>query len=295
MNNALIFGANGQDGYYLSKLCKLKGIEPICISRTGTEIHADVSKNALVESLIKKYIPTYVFHLAANSTTRHDTVFENHETIATGTLNILESVKRYSPTTKVFIAGSGVQFKNSGKPISENAEFEASSPYAIARIQSVYAARYYRSIGISVYVGYLFHHESPLRKPNHISQKVAMAVKRIAQGGNEILELGDITVVKEWTFAQDIASGILTLVTQEKVHEAVIGSGKGYSIEYWLQVCFRIIDKDWKTFVRLKEDYRAEYAILISDPATMHRLGWQHSVSIEQLAEIMIHADPHVQ
>ena len=66
-------------------------------------------------------------------------------------------------------------------PISETDNFEAKSPYSIARIQSVYAARYFRSLGIKVYVGYLFHHESPLRKDNHVSKMITNAVKRIAQ------------------------------------------------------------------------------------------------------------------
>ena len=65
-------------------------------------------------------------------------------------------------------------------PIRETDEFEANSPYSVARIQSVYAARYFRSLGMKVYVGYLFHHESPLRKPLHVSQMIAIAVKRIA-------------------------------------------------------------------------------------------------------------------
>lgn len=83
---ALIFGANGQDGYYLQELCKLKGIEPIGVARSGNGVIGNVSNYEQVEQLIKQHLPTYVFHLAASSTTRHDALFENHETISTGTL-----------------------------------------------------------------------------------------------------------------------------------------------------------------------------------------------------------------
>ena len=55
-----------------------------------------------------------IFHLAAISTTRHDAIYENHAAIGTGTINILESVKRWSPGSKVFITGSGLQFINMG-------------------------------------------------------------------------------------------------------------------------------------------------------------------------------------
>ena len=287
---ALIFGANGQDGYYLSDLCKLKGIEPIGVSRTGDWVHGDVACYDQVERLIKDHVPSYVFHVAANSTTRHDALFENHETISTGTLNVLEAVKRHCPDAKVFITGSGVQFKNTGNPISENDEFEASSPYSISRIQSVYAARYYRSLGQKVYVGYLFHHESPLRKPGHISKMIALAAQRIANGSDEVIELGDISVEKEWTFAGDIARGIFTLLEQDEVFEATIGSGKSYSIEDWLVQCFRIIDKDWHQYVQLGKKFVPEYRLLLSNPATINKLGWFPSVDLKELAEMMLNS-----
>jgi GDPmannose 4,6-dehydratase len=284
----LIFGANGQDGHYMNELCSLKGIETIGVSRTGNWVKGDVTIYRHVEDLIKEHLPDYIFHLAANSSTRHDTLFENHETISTGTLNILESVKRHSPKSKVFITGSGVQFENKGRPISETDNFEAKSPYSIARIQSVYAARYFRSLGIRVYVGYLFHHESPLRKPNHVSQKIALAVKRIAEGSDEILELGDISVEKEWTFAGDVAKGIFALIEQDEVFEAVIGSGIAYSIENWLEQCFGIIGKDWHDHVCLHEGFTPEYKRLVSNPQTINGLGWFPAVEFPDLAKRMI-------
>ncbi len=286
--NALIFGANGQDGHYLTELCQAQGISPIGISRTGNGIRSDVGSYADVEALIRKYTPTYIFHLAANSTTRHDALFENHETISTGTLNILESVKNHSPQTRVFLAGSGLQFRNAGTPISERDHFEASSPYSVARIQSVYAARYYRTLGLRVYVGYLFHHESPLRKPGHISKMIALAAQRIAAGNVEKLELGDITVEKEWTFAGDIAEAILTLVSQDAVFEAAIGSGVNHSIKDWLDQCFSIIGKDWKDHFHLKGGFIPEYPRLVSDPATILSLGWSPKVGFAELARMMM-------
>jgi GDPmannose 4,6-dehydratase len=288
MNKALIFGAGGQDGFYLSELCKIKSIEPIGISRTGDWIHSDVAKYEDVERLIKHYQPAYVFHVAANSTTKHDAVLENHETISTGSLNILESVKKFCPSTKVFITGSGVQFKNVGNPISEKDDFEASSAYSVSRIQSVYAARYYRSLGIRAYVGYLFHHESPLRKQNHVSQKIVSAVRRIASGSSETIKLEDISVRKEWTFAGDTVEAILMLVEQDNVFEAVIGSGKAYSIEQWLECCFGFIKKDWRKHVTLQDKPKAEYAVLVSNPAIIKSLGWQPKKDIQDLAAIMV-------
>jgi GDPmannose 4,6-dehydratase len=285
----LIFGINGQDGFYLNEICQRRSIDIIGVSRSpGNWECGNIRNFNFVENLIKRVKPEFIFHLAANSTTRHDALFENHETISTGTLNILEAVKRHSPDSRVFITGSGVQFENKGKPISESDNFEANSPYSVARIQSVYAARYFRSLGLRVYVGYLFHHESPLRKPNHVSQKIALAASRIANGSTEVIELGDISVEKEWTFAGDIAGGIFTLIEQDTVFEAVIGSGITYSIENWLEQCFEMIGKDWHDYVRFREGFTPEYKRLVSDTKTINSLGWFPTVGLKDLAEIMI-------
>jgi GDPmannose 4,6-dehydratase len=286
---ALIFGINGQDGYYIKEICREKKIDVIGISRSSEKwIKGDVGNFHFVENLVKTHKPEYIFHLAANSTTNHDAIFENHKTISTGTINILEAVKRHNPVSKVFITGSGLQFENKGLPIKETDNFQANNPYSLARIHSVYVARYFRSLGIHVYIGYLFHHESPFRKAHHISQKIAIAARKIAEGKNEKIELGDISVEKEWTFAGDIAKAIFTLIEQEDIFEATIGSGIAYSIENWIEMCFRIIGKDWKDYIILRQGYIPEYKLLVSNPRTINLLGWYPVVQFNELAEMMM-------
>jgi GDPmannose 4,6-dehydratase len=285
---ALIFGAGGQDGFYLSELLKKQEVKIVGISRNGNFINADIANYKDVCEIIGQHRPEYVFHLAANSTTRHDAMFENHATISTGTLNILESVRNFSPGTKVFISGSGLQFKNKNKPISETDPFEARDPYCVSRIQSVYAARYFRTLGIRVYVGYFFNHDSPLRTERHMTKKIAETAKRIGAGSNEKLEIGDIDVIKEYTYAGDIVKGIWTLVNQDEISEANIASGLGYSIENWLVECFGQIHRNWQDHVIIKKDFVADYKILVSDPSRIFSLGWKPEVSFRELATILM-------
>jgi GDPmannose 4,6-dehydratase len=231
---AIIFGANGQDGFYLSSLLEEKGIAVIGVSRSGNFLKTNIASFTEVAELIKTTAPDFIFHLAANSTTRHDAIFENHETISTGTFNILEAVRLHAPHAKVFISGSGLQFENKNLPIKEADSFEARDAYSVSRIQSVYAARYFRMLGVNVYVGYFFNHDSPRRSERHMAQKIAATAVRIANGSNEKLEIGDMAVIKEWTYAGDIVEGIWLLVNQENVFEANISSGLGYSILDWV-------------------------------------------------------------
>ena len=286
MSKSIIFGITGQDGFYLQELLQKRGHQVMGISRANG---GDVAERTYVENLIRDVHPDLVFHLAANSTTRHEALFENHETISTGTLNILESVKLHCPACRVFITGSGVQFANKGLPISEKDEFAPLSAYAVSRIHSVYAARYYRSLGIQAYVGYLFHHESPLRKPNHLCKKIAELAQRVRDGSKEQITLGDVSVRKEVGFAGDIAVGIWALVSQEAVFEATIGTGKAYSIQEWIEICFSKVGSDWRNHVILRTDgFIPEYPLLVSDPTTIRSLGWHPAVDIDALADMML-------
>ncbi|MBF0230750.1 MAG: GDP-mannose 4,6-dehydratase [Desulfamplus sp.] len=288
MQTVIIFGANGQDGYYLTDLYQRNGYKVLGVSRSENLLNGDVSSFEFVEDIVRTHKPTIIFHLAAASTTRHQALFENHKTIGSGTLNILEAVYRWHPECKIFLTGSGLQFVNSGKPIHETDPFDATSAYSVERIYSVYAARYFRRLGLNIYIGYLFHHESPFRKPNHVSQQIINAVKRIGAGSSEQIELGDISVEKEWAFAGDIAEGIAILVGQENVFESVIGTGEPHTIEEWLNICFASIGKDWRKYVKLRDGFIPEYKRLFSNPKTIHSLGWIPKVDFAQLAEIML-------
>jgi GDPmannose 4,6-dehydratase len=292
----IIFGANGQDGYYLSQLLKAHKHEVIKVSRKGNEILiGDVADWSFVNNLIIKEKPDLIFHLAANSTTSHDVLFENHQTISRGTLNILESVYKNKLSTKIFLSGSGLQFQNNNFPIKETAPFTESSPYAVERIYSVYLARYYRRLGLNVYVGYFFNHESPRRTTRHVSKMIIDAVKRIAQGSDEKIYIGNMSVSKEWTFAQDIVEAIWVLVNQQTVFECNLASGKSYSIQKWIELCFNEIGKDWKEYVIQKENFKSEYNTLVSDASLIRSLGWNDKTSIEELVKIMLYSSDDTQ
>lgn len=285
---AIIWGAGGQDGYYLTALLEQQGISVVGIGKSDGLIKVDLTNFEEVCHLIKKHQPHYIFHLAANSTTRHRAWKENYDTISTGSIHILEAVKEFVPNCKVFLSGSGLQFLNESKPIKETDTFEASSIYSVYRIHTVYAGRYYRSLGIKVYIGYFFHHDSPLRSERHINIKIIATAKRIAAGSDEKLEIGDIGVKKEFGFAGDIVKGVWHLVQQDVICEAVIGTGIAYTIEEWMHICFSLYNLKWKDHTLKVEGFVPEFRILVSDPVTIFSTGWRPEISIHELAKMML-------
>ena len=289
MAKALLFGINGQDGYYLYQLLRDNGFEVIGVSRSkGEWIQGNVAEPGFVKDLLIKHRPELVFHLAATSSISHELLHEHQATIVSGTLNILENIFYHSPKSRVFVTGSGLQFINTGKPISEKTEFIARDAYSLARIQSVYAARYYRNKGVRAFVGYLFHHDSPYRKEKHLNRSIVDAAKAAGAGKNDPMMIGDISIEKEFGFAGDIAKGIYQLINQDDIAEACIGTGKAYSIEKWLELCFGAVNKNWKDHVKLKNDYKADFKRLVSNSSLLQSTGWKPTVEIEDLARMMM-------
>lgn len=288
----LVFGAAGQDGHYLRELHQRRGERVLAFSIPAAPgVSAlDIGDTAAVGELIRREQPSIVYQLAAISTTRHDALWANHAAISTGTLNVLEAAWQHSRHTRVVVIGSALQFQNRGDPIHETDPFEARDAYSVSRIHTVYAARYFRSLGLRAYVAYLFHHESPLRLPPHVSARICQDVVAIEHGEKQILEIGDLSVEKEWGFAGDVAEAIAMLASQEAAFEAVIGTGRAYSIGEWARRCFSHAGLSAKDRVRQMEGFSAEYQRVVSRPTTMQQLGWAPKVDLDTLVDQMMRA-----
>lgn len=286
---AIIFGATGQDGYYLRNLLLAKGWKVDPFNGRGRAIQVDVADASAVDRWIRTRRPARVFHLAARSTTSPEAGADNFRAIALGAWNILSSAWKHVPHARILVAGSGLQFRNRGRPIRENDPFDPSSPYAVARISAVQAARYFRRLGLRTYVGYLFHHESPRRRPGQMSRRIAAAA---AGKGRETLSIGDGRVRKEWAFAGDIVRGMWTLISQNQVMEACIGTGRAYAIQDWIRACFAVHGGDWRNKIILgRGGFVPEYRTLVSHPRRIFSLGWRPRVSLHQLARLMVEAE----
>jgi len=117
---------------------------------------------------------------------------------------------------------------------------------------------------------------------------IANAVKEIAQGTDRIIEIGDMSVKKEWAFAGDIVQAVWTLVQQDDVFEATLGCGEAWSIQDYLEACFAFIQKDWHQYVQIKQGFKAEYSQLVADPTTIFSLGWKPKTDFNQLVTMML-------
>lgn len=298
MSSVLIFGANGQDGQYLTSYHEKLGEDVLGVVRKQspsgrTVCVLDISDYEAVWRLISSYRPDVIYQLAGVCSTDQQRVMENHNAVVAGTNNVLEACRRLKSKAKIFIPGSGLQLCGEAKP----------SMYVIQRNTAVDTALFYREkFGLQTYVGFLYDHESPLRLFTHASMSVAAAAQRIAKGSDEMVTVDDPSVVKEWTFAGDVVKGIMLFLKQDVIHITTIASSVGYSVNAWGVACFESVGMtkvDWDFRCRATPNFVSDCRYLVHHEGTapfwnkegpvpgIIELGWQPRVSFKELAGMM--------
>lgn len=282
----LIFGAGGQDGHYLAEAAVRRGYEVVASSRSSGR-RGSVADAAFVSRLVKGIQPEMVFNLAATSSADDRWADDHRATIVGGARNVLDAVLWECPSARVFLAGSALQLQNHGRPLAEDDPESDDCAYAEARNEARALARLYRDQwGVLAKFGILFHHESPRRPAHFISQMIVSAARRAHRGEAVRLALRDTSIMREWTYAGDMAEAMFLLMEQEKLHEACLGSGVPRSIADWAGVCFRLVGRDWRDHITTTA--APSHGLLVANAARMKALGWRPALSMRDLAAMML-------
>ena len=105
------------------------------------------------------------------------------ESIAGGTLNLLEVIRYLGAPVRLFNAGSSECFGDTGRePANEDTPFKPRSPYAVAKATAFWqVANYREAYGLFACTGILANHESPLRPNRFVTQKIIQGVNARCQ------------------------------------------------------------------------------------------------------------------
>src|SRR5580658_4291898 len=153
MSRALICGVGGQDGAYLAEYLLQLGYEVIGTSRDalasgfanlaklGIDKRVVTTSMALndfrsVISTVKKHRPDEIYNLAGQSSVglSFEQPVETMESIAVGTINLLESIRFLNQPIRFYNAGSSECFGETGYVgADESTPFQPRSPYAVAK------------------------------------------------------------------------------------------------------------------------------------------------------------------
>jgi GDPmannose 4,6-dehydratase len=305
MKKALICGISGQDGAYLAQLLLKKGYEVVGTSRdamTNSFINLkklNIFKNIKIVSMaindfrnvlytIKIIAPDEIYNLSGQSSVSlsFEQPAETMASIATGTLNLLESIRFSGKLIRFYNAGSSECFGNTEHfSAHEDTSFCPESPYAVAKSTAYWLVHNYRkAYDIFACTGLLFNHESPLRPSRFVTQKIVQTAYKISQGSTENLKIGNISIQRDWGWAPDYVDAMWKMLQLHSPKDYVIATGRTVSLEYFIDKTFQFFGLNWKDYTKIDTNLFRPTDIQISkaNPHSAHtELNWHHSVDID--------------
>ena len=270
---ALIFGVNGQDGSYLSRLLLKKNYMVFGVIRRSSSfntsriddiykdphertsfklVYGDLTDSLSVLKILKMTKPHEVYNLAAQSHVKVS--FEVPEYTANvdaiGTLRILDAIKTLNlKKTKFYQAGTSEMFGASPPPQNELTNFEPQSPYAVAKLYAHWITVCYRdAYNLFACNGILFNHESPVRGGTFVTKKIISGLCKIKAGGKNKLYLGNLYAKRDWGHARDYVEAMWKMMQKRNATDYVIATGKSYSVKDFVNLASKELKMDirWK-------------------------------------------------
>jgi GDPmannose 4,6-dehydratase len=317
LKKALITGITGQDGSYLAELLLSKGYEVHGVVRRVAiedplhrlwrvrhildqiKLHSgSLESYASIFNIVDDVSPDECYHLGAQSFVSYS--FEDEFTTIYSNINgthyLLSALKRKAPGCRFYFAGSSEMFGQAKiTPQDEDTPFRPRSPYGISKLAGFELTRNYReAYGFFASCGILFNHESPRRGHEFVTRKITSHAALIKLGKIKEIRLGNLEAKRDWGHARDYVKAMWLMLQQETPGDYVIATGSSHSVKEFLEKAFSLVGLDYKDYLQSDIDfYRPSEINVLCGNASKAKtvLGWQHTVSFDQLIEEMVGSD----
>jgi GDPmannose 4,6-dehydratase len=268
---ALITGATGQDGAYLSEFLLNKGYIVHGVKRRSSlfntnrvdhlyrDLHepdarfvlhyGDLTDATNLIRIMEQVQPTEIYNLAAQSHVQVS--FETPEYTANadalGTLRLLEAIRilKLDRSVRFYQASTSELYGNAQEvPQRETTPFYPRSPYAVAKLYAYWITVNYReAYGFHASNGILFNHESPTRGETFVTRKITRATAAIHLGRQERIYLGNLDARRDWGHARDYVNGMWLMLQQNEPDDYVLATGEAHSVREFIERSFAYIDR----------------------------------------------------
>jgi GDPmannose 4,6-dehydratase len=264
--------------------------------------YGDLTDGTTLRRILEEVEPNEIYNLGAQSHVRvsFDAPEYTVDAVGMGALRLLEATRDYQQRTgnevRYYQAGSSEMYgKVMEVPQTETTPFYPRSPYACAKVYAHWQTVNYReSYDMFACNGILFNHESPRRGETFVTRKITRALARIVAGQQKKLYMGNLDSKRDWGYAKDYVKAMWLMLQQDAPDDYVVATGETHSCKEFLDIAFEYVNLNWHDYVEFDARYLrpAEVDLLIGDPAkAKQKLGWEPSVTFEQLVQLMVDAD----
>ena len=98
--------------------------------------------------------------------------------------------------------------------------------------------------GVFACSGITYNHESPRRRPEFVTQKIALAAAR-----HEKCVLGSLDAVRDWGFVGDYVVAMHMMLQQSGPKDYVIATGDAHTVGEFAEAAYAHAGLDWREFV----------------------------------------------
>jgi GDPmannose 4,6-dehydratase len=313
MSRALIFGVSGQDGAYLARCLLGRGyevhgtsrdadVQPFeRLKRLGLRDQVTLHSVSLLDfrnllQVMDAVRPDEIYNLAGQTSVALSFLqpVGAMESVAVGTLNVLEIIRASGRSIRYYNASSSESFGNlpEGTSADEQTPFRPRSPYATAKASAHWlTANYREAYGLFACSGLLFNHESPLRPRRFVTAKIMAAARALAAGERMKLELGNLDVSRDWGYAPEYVEAMWLMLQQDHPDDYVIATGESHTLREFTDGTFRRFGLDYRDHVEVSEALRRPSEIVYNrgKPLKAHeRMGWRARTHFQALLDVLV-------
>ena len=311
----LVLGATGQDGSLICKFLVDKKFEVYGLARKSATgnlnnlkdllnrknfiiCHGDLLDLISIEKLIREIKPHEIYNFADQDHVRWSFEIPSYSFDVTGSsvVKILEIIKNHSPKSKFFQPLSSNIFGGSkNKKQNENEQFSPLSIYALGKVTAFHACEMYKKIyNLKIYNAIYYNHESEVRPEEYVTRKITKSVAKIYHGKQKKIQLGDIKAKIDWGYAKDYVEVAYKIMQLKNPDFFVIGSGKSFSVEYFLKKSFEYVGLNYKDYLIINKKLlrRSKTATLVANTSKAKKIfNYKSKTSIDKIISIMMEND----
>lgn len=132
-------------------------------------VYGDLRDTLSIQDVVRKAMPDYVFHLAAQSfpRTSFEAPLDTLDTNVQGTTRVLDALRMFRKDALIHVCSSSEVFGRVPReklPINEECSFHPASPYAISKVGTDLIGRFYaEAYGMKAMTTRMFTHTGPRR------------------------------------------------------------------------------------------------------------------------------------
>lgn len=309
---ALIIGGSGQTGAYLAHRLLQQGrsvtvtsrdaattswwrFDTLGISQSVETMTLDPASVASISGALDKYQPDSIYYLAGPSSVAQsfDSPAEVFRDITQPIITILAVLAKANYSGSFFNATSTDCFgSNPDQPLDESSAMRPVSPYGVAKAATFSLTKNYReAFGLRASNGILTNHESPLREPHFVTQKIVSTLKKIHAGEEEVLRLGNTAIRRDWLWAGEVADAISLIGASARADDYLVASGANRSLDEFVELaCVALgIDKAATVVADTSLHRPMDIASLSFNPTKIRQsLGWSAQMGLEEIVANLV-------